>query len=174
MPLNPSQIINNLKKSFNGFLATELSGENINFDQDPFETGGLTSWFSVRYMFYRSEPVGVGDYIDDDTDTKGRFHILKCELSAWSRDDEQRVDLGDMADMVMEIAEAESITLYDYDDPEDPESVGKIKIQPGDGNFSPVWGGASGGVLKSSGDMHADLRLKGYVQEITLSTIAEV
>jgi len=174
MTLNASQIINNLKKSLNVHIATVLAGETVNYDEDPFDSSELTSWYAVRYTGYESEPVGIGDLIDDTTDKKGRRHVLKAELSAWSRDDEQRVELGAMVDLIITIAEAGSVTLYDFADPENPVSIGNIRIEPGNGTFSPIWGGASGKVLKSSGEMHAEHRLKGYVQEITLTTIAEV
>ena len=161
MSLNASQLINNLKKSFNRYVANELSGDTVNYDLDPFDTTGLSSWYSVRYTEFQTEP-------------QGRIHVVGAELSAWCRHDEQRAELGDMLDKVMAIAETASITLYDFADPENPVSIGKVMIKTAGGAFTPVWSGSMGGVLKSSGDIHADHRLKGYVQKITLTTIAEV
>jgi len=174
MSLNASQLINNLKKSFNRYVANELSGDTVNYDLDPFDTTGLSSWYSVRYTEFQTEPVGIGDFIDVETNRQGRIHVVGAELSAWCRHDEQRAELGDMLDKVMAIAETASITLYDFADPENPVSIGKVMIKTAGGAFTPVWSGSMGGVLKSSGDIHADHRLKGYVQKITLTTIAEV
>ena len=87
MSLDPSQLINNIKRSFNHYLETDLTPATVNFVQDPFDTSEMTSWYAVRYVGYSSEPTGMGDLIDEDVDTEGRFHVLVSEVSAWRRGD---------------------------------------------------------------------------------------
>ncbi len=174
MYLNPSQIINNIKRSFNAYLESVLAHTTINFDEDPFETGELTSWYAVRYVGYSSESSGMGDLIDEDTNAEGRFHVLKCELSAWCRDDSQRVSLGEMIDNLVAISEAPSVALYNYADPENPVEIGTIQLKPSRGVSTPPWSGSAGGVLKSSGDIHAEGRMVGFVLEMNLTVLAEV
>lgn len=173
MPLDATQILNNLKRSFNAYLATALEGSSINFDEDPFETAGLESWYAVRYTGLRSESSGMGELIEEDESTEGRFHALNCEVSVWSRDDPQRATLGDMVDKLIVLVEEASISLYDYSDPENPVECGKIYIHPQTGSFTPKWAGG-GPVLKSSSDKHAQGGITGFVLEIELITLAEV
>jgi hypothetical protein len=175
MTLDPSQIINNMKRSFNVYVGNTLGEAEVNYDEDPFDTAGLASWYSVRYAGYSSESSGMGDLIDENSATKGRYHVLKCELSAWSRDDPQRAELGSMVDAIVALCEAPSVTFYDFADPENPVSIGKIYLRPGRGTFTPPWGGKErGSVLKSSGDVHSDARMVGFVMELDLVGIAEV
>ncbi|MCK4721069.1 hypothetical protein KAU08_10435 [bacterium] len=173
MALNASQIINNLKRSFNVYLETSLPGATVNFDEDPFETDGLDAWYAVRYSGYSSEPVGMGEFIDD-TGTKGRLHRLGCEVSAWSCGDSQRENLGDMIDLIMDCCEAGLVPFDDFADPQDPVNIGDMRIIVGVGSMTPLWGGSKGPVLKSSSDIHAGKRLAGFVLEIELEVISEI
>ena len=169
MTLNASQIINNMERSFNVYLEDALGEENINFNEDPYETGGLESWYAIRYSGYSSESTGMGDLIDEDTDVEGRFHTLNCEVSAWRRDDPQRTELGAMVDELMSLCEAVSITFYDFADPENPVSIGKIRIEPGRGSFTPSWGGG-----KSGGETHLEANIVGFLLEVELIVVAQI
>jgi hypothetical protein len=169
MTLNASQIINNMERSFNVYLEDALGEENINFNEDPYETGGLESWYAVRYSGYASESTGMGDLIDEDTDVKGRFHSLKCEVSAWRRDDPQRTELGAMVDELLSLCEAESVEFYDFADPEDPQLIGTMKVRPGRGSFTPSWGGG-----KSGSGTHIEANMVGFVLEVELIAIAQI
>jgi len=173
MSLDPTQITNNMKRSFNAYLAGEVAPSTVNYDEDPFDTSGLTSWYAVRYQGYSSEPTGMGDLIEEHVATKGRYHALKSEVSGWVRDDPQRSSLGEMVDKLVSLAEEPSITFYDFADIENPVQIGKIYLRPAGGSFSPTWGGG-GNVSKSSAEVHAEGRMVGFVLEVELVAIAEV
>ena len=168
-----TEILNNIKKSFNAWLAGELEGETINFDKDPFRTDGLESWYAVRYSGYSSESTGMSDLISESGTQKGIYRILDAEVSAWSRDDEQRATLGEMADKIMELCEEASITLYDFEDPENPVEAGSIYLSAKKGVFSPKWSGGSG-VWKTDSDAHERMRVVGFVLEVEMRVLAEV
>jgi hypothetical protein len=177
MSLDPSQIINNIKRSFNALLSTELSGSTINFDQDPFDTSDLGSWYSVRYSGYSTESTGMSELIDEDTEKQGRYHVLRTEISAWTRDDQQRVVLGGMVDKLVVVSETVTVPLYSYAVPESPVEIGSMLIRPGKGSFTPTWGGgrsSGGAVWKSSGDEHAEGRITGYVIDVEIVVVAEI
>ncbi len=166
-----------MKRSFNAFLSTELSGSTVNFDQDPYDTSGLDSWYSVRYSGYSTESTGMSELIDEDTEKKGRYHVLRTELSAWTRDDLQRAVLGGMVDKLVVIGETVTVLLYSYADPESPVEIGSMLIRPGKGTFTPIWGGgrsSEGTVWKSSGDAHAEGRITGYVIDVEIVVVAEI
>lgn len=169
MTLNPSQIINNMERSFNVYLQSALTEENINFNEDPYETAELESWYAVRYSDYSSESTGMGDLIEEGTDVEGRFHALKCEVSAWRRDDPQRTELGAMVDQVMSLCEVESVTFYDFADPENPVSIGTLRLKPGRGNFSPSWSGG-----RSGGRTHLEANMVGFMLEVELIAVARI
>ncbi len=173
MSLDPSQIVGNMQKSFNVYLEDGLTGETVNFNEDPFDTGGLESWYAVRYVGYSTESTGMGDLIEEDTSQEGRLHVLECEVSAWCRDDPQRAELGEMVDKVMALCEVAAVTFYDFADPRNPVEIGDMWLRPQRGTFSPVWGGG-GPVWKSSGDEHAEAGVVGFVLEMNLVAIAEV
>lgn len=173
MTLNASQILNNLKRSFNAFVATQLEAAEVNFDDDSFETSGTDAWYAIRYTDLRSESTGMGDLIDPDNPDQGRFHIAACEISAWHREDPQRVSLGGMVDKLIVISETESFQLFDYSDPENPVEAGTVYIRAKKGAFTPRWGGG-GPVLKTSSDAHAAGEMVGFVVELDLITLAEV
>ncbi len=173
MSLDPTRIINNMKRSFSAYLAGEVAPSTVNYDEDPFDTSGLTSWYAVRYRGCSTEPTGMGDLIEEHVATKGRYHVLNAEVSGWARDDSQRLHLGEMADKIVSLAEEPSITFYDYSDIENPVQIGKIYLRPAGGSFSPVWGGG-GDVSKSNGEVHAEGRMVGFVLEVKLVAIAEV
>ena len=173
MTLNSTQVLNNLKKTFNAYVAAQLSGSTVNFDDDTFDTAGLDDWYAVRYTGQASESSGMGESIEAETSTEGRFHVVGCELSAWHRADPQRTSLGDMADKLVVITEAGSISLYDYADPENPVECGTLYFRPLKGTFTPKWGGG-GRVTKSSSDSHTELDLVGFIVEMELITLAEV
>ncbi len=61
MALDASQLINNMKRSFNVYIGNGLDPAVVNFDEDPFDTGGLTAWYSVRYTGFSTEPAGMGE-----------------------------------------------------------------------------------------------------------------
>jgi hypothetical protein len=172
MAPNASQIINNMKRSFNAHLGTALEETAINFDQDTFDTVGLDSWYAIRYTGYSSEPTGMGDIIDS-SGSVGRFHVLQCELSGWAREDSQRLTLGGVVDGIIAICETASIPLYDFSDPDDPDEIGDMRLVPSDGKFSPSWGSA-GGLGKSSADLQSDMRIVGFTMEFRLTAEAEV
>lgn len=172
MALDPSQLINNMKRSFNAHVENALTGATVNFDEDPFDTDGLDTWYAVRYAGYSSEPVGMGEVVDD-SGTEGRLHVLGCEISAWSRSDSQRYDLGAMIDEIVNISEIGMITFYNFADPEDPVDIGKIRLKAGKGSMTPGWKGSEN-VWKSARDVHAEKRLVGYVLEMELAVIAEI
>ena len=171
MALDASQIINNMKKSFNTYIESSMSGATINFDEDPFDTDGLESWYAVRYTGFSSEPVGMGEVVDGNG-ANGRLHILNGEVSAWSCNDSQRAILGGMIDAIVALMEAGMITFYDYADPEDPVEIGKMRVKPGKGAMTPGFRGGKY-VWKSSRDIHAEKRMSGYVLEVELTVIAE-
>ena len=173
MSLNPSQVVNNIKRSFNAYIADAVAPADVNFDQDPFDTESISSWYAVRYTGYSPEPTGMGDLIEDSSETRGKIHAVKCEVSAWCKNDSQRGALGSMADILMSSCEAASITLYDYADPEDPVASGTIGLYPSRGTFTPVWGGA-GSVWKTSSDAQSGAGIVGFVMELELKTITEV
>ena len=139
MSLDPSQILNNMKRSFNVYLENGLSPTPVNYDEDPFDTSDLTSWVAVRYGGYSTEPTGMGDLIDEGTSERGRFHILKCEVSAWRREDPQRAGLGGLIDELVALCEAPSVPFHDYADPENPVDIGTIRLKPVRGSFTPRW-----------------------------------
>ncbi|MFH1676415.1 MAG: hypothetical protein ABIC40_05250 [bacterium] len=168
-----TQILNNIKKSFNAWLAEELEGETINFDGDPFRTDDLEAWYAVRYAGYSSESTGMDDIIAETGTQKGMYRILDAEVSAWCRDDKQRASLGEMTDKLMELCEEVSITLYDFEDPENPEETGLIYLRAKKGVFSPRWSGGSR-VLKTDSDAHERMRVVGFVLEVELRVLAEV
>ena len=173
MALDATQVVSNVKRSFNRHIADSVEPASVNFDEDPFDTDDLTSWFSVRYTGYRSEPAGMGDSIDEQTDAKGRIHRIGVEVGAWCRDDPQRLVLGDMADKILSACSQAAIALYDFTDPENPVEIGTLYLQSKEGKFTPTW--SSGGVIrKSSSDAHLQARMVGYVLELDLVTIAEV
>jgi hypothetical protein len=173
MALDPTQVVNNVKRSFNAYVSAGLGPATINFDQDPFEADGLESWYSVRYTSYSTEPSGMGEMIEDDESTKGRFHVVGCEVSAWRRDDPQRAELGGMADELIALCEEPSITLYDYADPENPQECGKVYLRPRLGTFTPIWSGAKP-IWKADSERHERGRIVGFVLELELITLAEV
>jgi hypothetical protein len=172
MTLNPTQEVNNIKRSFNRYIADAVSPATVNYDQDPFQTTDLDSWYSIRYTGQTTEPTGMGDLIGEEDESKGRFRVVNCELSAWCRNDPQRAALGPMADMIVVLCEAASITLYDFADPENPMACGTIYLRPLRGKFAPVWGGG-GPMQKGSSDLYTELRLAGFVLEVDLLTISE-
>jgi hypothetical protein len=172
MALDASQIINNMKKSFNTYIENSMSGATINFDEDPFETDGLESWYAVRYTGFSSEPVAMGEIVDENG-TKGRLHRLNSEVSAWSSNDSQRANLGGMIDAVVALMEAGMIAFYDYDDPEDPDEIGKMRVKSGKAAMTPGWSGNKY-VWKSARDIHAEKRIAGYVLEVEIQVIAEI
>jgi hypothetical protein len=172
MALDASQIINNMKKSFNTYIENSMSGATINFDEDPFDTDGLESWYAVRYTGFSSEPVGMGE-VADGNGAKGRLHVLNGEVSAWSCNDSQRANLGGMIDVIVALMEAGMITYNDYDNPEDPEEIGKMRVKAGKGAMTPGFRGGKY-VWKSARDIHAEKRMSGYVLEVELAVIAEI
>ena len=176
MALDPSQVVNNMKKSFNAYIAGGVTPVNVNFDEDPFGASGLDEWYAIRHRGLSSEPVGMGDLIEEDSLQQGRFHVLKCEVSAWHRDDPQRAGLGDMADTLVSLCEAARVTLYDFADPDEPVNIGTMKMRSGNGSFTPVYGGgkASGLVSGSDSEMYAEGRIAGYVMEVELVAVAEI
>jgi hypothetical protein len=173
--MNPTQVINNIKRSFNAYAEEALAPSNaaVNFDLDPFDTSGLTEWFAIRYTGCSSESSGMGDLVTEDSEVKGRIHRVSCEISAWRRADPQRSGLGDMADMLISLCEIPSITLYDYTDPENPVECGTMSIQPRKGRFTPSWSGGAP-VYKSSSDLYSDLETAGFILEFDLITITEL
>jgi len=170
MSLNSSQVVNNMKRSFNRYIGEKLGDAAVNYDVGSFNTERLTEWYAVRYTNFCSESVGMGDSIDEGG-TRGRFHVLECELSAWCRGD--RAALGEMADMLTSSCEIPSIPLYDFADPENPVACGKIYLRLKDGKFVPSWGPHSQ-VLKSSSDIYLRAGIVGFILNIELITIAEV
>jgi hypothetical protein len=173
MTLNASQIVNNIKRSFNRYVGNTVSPAAVNYDEDPFDISGLSAWFAVRYTGYSSEPTGMGDEVEENTEAVGRFRLVNCEVSAWHRDDPQRTALGAMADILVAMCETPSIVLYDYTNPQNPVECGTVYVRPIIGRFTPTWGGG-GPVRKTSSDMHAEAGLVGFVLELELKTIAEV
>ena len=171
--MNSTQLINNIKRSFNSYASDALSPAAVNFDIDPFDTSGLTEWYAIRYTGYLSESSGMGDLVDEDSEDKGRVHRVSCEISAWRRADPQRSGLGDMADKLISLCEIPSISIYDYTDPEDPVECGTMSVQPRKGRFTPSWSGG-GPVLKSASDLYLDLETAGFILEFELITITEL
>jgi hypothetical protein len=172
MPLDPSQLINNIKKSFNVHVVAVIDGATINFDDDSFNTTGLESWYSIRYSDLNSSSPGMGDIIDSDG-SRGLAHSLKGEIGAWIRGDPQHVGLGAMIDNIVSICEQGSFDFLDFTDPENPEEIGIIKIKPGRGSFVPsrVRANAIGGGNEEPRD---EGDINGFKLEFELSVISEV
>jgi hypothetical protein len=173
MTLNPSQIINNIKRSFNNYISTAVAPATVNFDQDPFDTASLSSWYAIRYSGISTEPTGMGDLIDESGTGRGRIHVVDCELSAWSGNDPQRASLGSMIDILIAACEAPSITLYDFSDPDNPDECGALALHPTHGTLTPTWGSGRA-VWKTSRDAQIGAGVVGFVLELKLTTIAEV
>lgn len=172
MALDASQIINNMKKSFNVYVENSMPGATVNFDEDPFDTDGLESWFAVRYTGYSSESVGMGEIVDSNG-TTGRLHLLNGEISAWTNDDIQRANLGGMIDEIVSHVETGMISFYDFSDPEEPVLIGKMRMKAGKGAMTPGWSG-NRYVWKSARDVHLEKRIAGYILEVELAVIAEI
>jgi len=173
MTLDASQMVNNMKRSFNKYMAEGLAPAVVNFDEGDFDASGLAIWYTIRYRKLRSESAGMGDLIEEDSLQQGRLHILGCGISAWSRNDLQKYGLGGMADKVIALAEAVSVTLYDFDDPEIPVDIGEMKIRPGDGVFTPV-GGGEAPVSSSESEVYSEEGIAGFVFELELVTVAKI
>jgi len=162
MTLTPSQVINNIKRSFNAYLAAGLTGSTINFDGNSFNTSGLDSWYSVRYLEIASDPAGMGDVIGTDGST-GNIHSVKAEVGAWHRDDPQGVSSGDMIDKIVDLLEESQVTFYDWSDPEDPVESGELALYAGSGSFIPF-----------GSDMNLrDANVRGFLIEVELKIVAE-
>ncbi len=177
MPLDASQVINNIKRSYNSFVASKVGEANVNYDDSSFDTSEMVSWYSIRYAGYSSEPTGMGDFIEENTNQEGRLHILQVELGAWCRNDPQRIALGDMIDIMIDLSETSSVTFYDYSDLEIPSSDGTFKQRPKVGGLTPSWGGRGGSgskVPKSDGHTHTGSDMVGFVMLCELRLVAEV
>lgn len=166
MPPDPSRVINNLKRSFNKFVAEKAPGETVNFGDDSFVTDGMSSWYAIRYGNHGTRNTGMGNLIDESSPLKGFIHYVELELSAWHRDDKQKTSLGDMVDILMEIAEANSITLYDFADVENPLAIGKAYLKPEHGKFIPSSGSTGDEVLYEK-------EVAGFVLTMEIRMISE-
>ena len=170
MPPNPSQIVNNMKRSFNKYISAIIVSGNINFDQDPFDTDNLDDWYSIRYKEHDSSGTGMGNLIEAATEKKGFRHRLACEIGAWRRDDPQRTGLGDMIDKLVSLSEAGSVNLYDFTDPENPVQSGTMYISPSKGKFLPKWDGGN----KTIRDEYVRQNIVGFILDIDLLVVAKV
>lgn len=168
MTSNATQVLNNIKRSFNKFLGKTLEGSTVNFDEDTFVTEGLDSWYVVRYGGCISNGTGMGNLVEESALDRGFYHTINAEIAAYHSNDPQKYDLGAMVDELLLLAETPSIPLYDFTDLEDPDESGTIYISPGKGTFAPAW---SGGGKNGSAEEYRRREIVGFILDIRLSVL---
>lgn len=143
MPLTTSQKLNEIKRSFHKYLEDNLPEVEIDFDDRDFSPPGDAAFLVIRYPRAYHEDCGIGCVVTGDSpNLRGRWHRIEVDISAYKRDDPQKAGAFDLHDKAADLMKAGDIPLYDFTDPENPQAVGKIYIDPlpGDTGPSPTTG----------------------------------
>ena len=131
MTLTTSQKLNEIKRSFHKYLADNLSGVQIDFDDEDFSPPDDTAYLVIRYTRSHRESCGIGGVVSGDSpNLRGNWHHIEVNLSIYKRDDSQKAAAGQLHDDVADLLKTGDITLYDFTDPENPQAAGKIYLEP--------------------------------------------
>ena len=129
MTLTTSQKINETKRSFHKYLADNLSGVQIDFDDKDFTPPTDSAFIVIRYRSIARESCGIGGVLTGDSSSlHGYWRNIEAHISIYKRDDPQKADIGLLYDTIENLLKVGDITLYDFTDPEDPVAAGKIYL----------------------------------------------
>jgi hypothetical protein len=129
MPLTTSQKINETKRSFHKYLADNLTGVAIDYDDANFVPPTDSAFVVIRYRSVSRESCGIGGVLTGDSPSlTGYWRHIEAHISIYKRDDPQKADIGTLYDTIESLLEVSDITLYDFTDPENPASAGKIYL----------------------------------------------
>jgi len=143
MPLTTSQKLNEIKRSFHKYLADSLPGVAIDYDDRDFSPPDDAAFLVIRYRQSSHEDCGIGGVVTGDSpNLRGRWHRIEVNISVYKRDDPQKAAAGELYDNISNLLKIGDITLYDFTDPENPQSAGRIYIDPfpADSGPSPISG----------------------------------
>jgi len=131
MTLTASQKLNEIKKSLYKYLADNLTGVQIDYDDAAFSPPDDAAFLVVRFLSSRRENCGIGAVVTGDSpNLRGCWHHLETNLSIYKRNDPQKADIGALYSTVAGLLKVGDIPLYDFTDPEHPVEAGKIYLDP--------------------------------------------
>ena len=131
MTLTTSQKINEIKKSLYKYLADNLPGTSIDYDDSAFAPPDDAAFLVIRFLHSRRENCGIGTVVTGDSpNLRGRWHHIEANLSIYKRHDPQKADTGALYSTIADLLKAGDIPLYDFTDPENPVEAGKIYLDP--------------------------------------------
>ena len=131
MTLTTSQKINEIKKSFFKYLADNLTGTSIDFDDSDFSPPDDSAFLVIRFLNSRRENCGIGRVVTGDSpNLQGCWHHIEANLSIYKRHDPQKADTGMLYSTVSDLLKAGDIPLYDFTDAENPVEAGRIYLDP--------------------------------------------
>ncbi len=129
MPLTTSQKINELKRSFHKYIADNLTGVSIDFDDAAYTPPADESFLVIRYHRIEYDECGIGGVITgDEQNVRGRWRRIFASLAVYKRNDPQKADAGNLYDSVAALLTTTTIPLYDFSNPENPVESGMIYL----------------------------------------------